>query len=156
MPADHSCAIHACFTRPDSDLATLDHRDAHHNRNLRTIIHLNTRTLSRSLVHGNYINRPIDAAVNRNDRTGPLPRSDNPSQKNPDQSFASLAQHSNQYAYPDAPKPIHPDKEQFCSSTIKLGEQTSDFHLRLTFAGTNKSEKSKLDFPRTNKRPRSK
>jgi hypothetical protein len=27
----------------------------------------------------------------------------------------------NQYAHPDAPKPIHPDKEHFCSSTIKLG-----------------------------------
>jgi hypothetical protein len=46
----------------------------------------------------------------------------------------------NRCTHPDAPKPIHPDKEQFCSSTLKLGEQTSDDLFRLTFAGTNKAE----------------
>ncbi len=54
----------------------------------------------------------------------------------PDQPFALhlAAARSNRYAYPDAPKPIHPDKEQFCSSDIETGN-TSRMTSATTFAG---------------------
>src|SRR6201996_5525332 len=51
------------------------------------------------------------------------PWSDNPITKTRTNSRTDHrgGQRSNRYAYPDAPKPIHPDKEQICSSTLKLG-----------------------------------
>jgi hypothetical protein len=39
-----------------------------------------------------------------------------------------------QHAYPDAPKPIHPDKEHCCPSTIKLGANLQSSRPP-TFAG---------------------
>jgi hypothetical protein len=46
-----------------------------------------------------------------------------PNHKKPDPfQFKPLTQpNQNRYAHPDAPKPIHPDKEHFCPSTLKLG-----------------------------------
>jgi hypothetical protein len=64
-------------------------------------------------------------------RLAPLHGSDNPSTR----ARTSLRFHANQYAHPDAPKPIHPDKEQICSSTIKLGTNIQPFTTS-TFAGT--------------------
>ena len=58
---------------------------------------LNTQALRTSLLHGDK----------------PLHRSDNPRSK---ARIGSL-----QYAHPDAPKPIHPDKEQNLLPTIRLG-----------------------------------
>ena len=58
---------------------------------------LNTQALQASLLHGDI----------------PLHRSDNPRSK---ARIGSL-----QYAHPDAPKPIHPDKEQNLLPTIRLG-----------------------------------
>jgi hypothetical protein len=41
--------------------------------------------------------------------------------------------HKNQHARPDAPKPIHPDKEHFAPQQ-QSWEQTSDFPLNVPFA----------------------
>jgi len=68
----------------------------HHNRNHCTIIHLNTRNFR------NYSSRFYT-----------LPRSDNPLQKTRASSQRCSHIHKNQHTRPDAPKPIHPDKEQF-------------------------------------------
>jgi hypothetical protein len=43
--------------------------------------------------------------------------------------------HKIQYAYPDAPKPIHPDKEQIRSQTIQLGTNIQ-IPTAPTFPGT--------------------
>jgi hypothetical protein len=52
----------------------------------------------------------------------PLPRSDNPSQRTRTSfPLPTHVENINQRTHPDAPKPIHPDKEQICSSTLKLG-----------------------------------
>jgi hypothetical protein len=54
----------------------------------------------------------------------------------------------NRYAHPDAPKPIHPDKEHFCPSTLKLGDRHPLFCVTgLTFSGTGPNRKPKRDFP---------
>ena len=57
--------------------------------------------------------------------------------------------HKNQHARPDAPKPIHPDKEQIRSpSTIRLG---ANIRLSVThpLCRVMRSRKSKLEFPHT-------
>jgi hypothetical protein len=41
--------------------------------------------------------------------------------------------HKNQHTRPDAPKPIHPDKEHFAPQQ-QSWEQTSDFPLNVPFA----------------------
>ena len=64
-------------------------------------------------------------------RLAPLHGSDNPSTR----ARTSSRFHVNQCAHPDAPKPIHPDKEQICSSTIKLGANIQSASTS-TFAGT--------------------
>jgi hypothetical protein len=46
-----------------------------------------------------------------------------------------LSHPAHQHARPNAPKPIHPDKEQFCSRQ-QSWEQTSNSSARQTFAGT--------------------
>ena len=53
----------------------------------------------------------------------PLPRSDNPMQRSGPNFMNAQRIHKIQYAYPDAPKPIHPDKEQIRSQTIQLGNK---------------------------------
>jgi hypothetical protein len=58
-----------------------------------------------------------------------------------------MANTKNQHAHPDAPKPIHPDKEHFCSSTIQLGANIQLSFQMQTFAGTTPKEESKRDFP---------
>jgi hypothetical protein len=80
----------------------------------------------------------------------PLPRSDNPSQNTRTRSSHRSRNTQNRYAHPDAPKPIHPDKEQFCSSTLKLGQQTSSLLLELDLHRNKQRKKPKLDFPITN------
>ncbi len=76
----------------------------HHNCRHRIIIPLNTRTFD------NYTSRLT-----------PLHRSDNPLSKTRTNLLPRSRGIKNQYAYPDAPKPIHPDKEHFCPRTIQLG-----------------------------------
>ena len=69
--------------------------------------HLNTQITSRSLVRS--LRHSLGQTTHR-EKSGPI--------------FCSHHSHgrsSNRCTYPDAPKPIHPDKEQFCSSTLKLG-----------------------------------
>jgi hypothetical protein len=81
----------------------------HHNRNHCIIIPLNTRTFD-----------------NYSSRLASLPGSDNPLPKTQTNSRECSHIHKNQYACPDAPKPIHPDKELFCSSpTTRLGATSS-------------------------------
>src|SRR5208283_1701523 len=63
-------------------------------------------------------------------RLAPLHGSDNPSTR----ARTSLRFHANQYAHPDAPKPIHPDKEHFCSRQLSW-EQTSNSPPSQTFTG---------------------
>jgi hypothetical protein len=58
-----------------------------------------------------------------------------------------MANTKNQHAHPDAPKPIHPDKEHFCSPQQFSWEQTSNSLPTTTFAGTPPKEESKHDFP---------
>ena len=53
--------------------------------------------------------------------------------------------HKNQHARPDAPKPIHPDKEQFCSRQLSW-EQTSKFPHRRPLQ-ERRTRNLKLDFP---------
>src|SRR3984957_7160023 len=52
----------------------------------------------------------------------------------------------NQYAHPDAPKPIHPDKEHFCSSTLKLGAYIRPSVVRSDLCRSRPNRKPKLDF----------
>jgi hypothetical protein len=82
------------------------------------IIHLNTRT-PRQFRTGQqnqpWVRQPIAATPGRPSRTHRCIR-------------------KNQHARPDAPKPIHPDKEHFCSKTSKVREQTSSFLHRIPFA----------------------
>jgi hypothetical protein len=61
----------------------------------------------------------------------PLPRSDNPSQRTRTSfPLPTYVENINQRTHPDAPKPIHPDKEQICSSTLKLGTNIQSFSIR--------------------------
>jgi hypothetical protein len=61
----------------------------------------------------------------------PLPRSDNPSQRTRTSfPLPTYVENINQCTHPDAPKPIHPDKEQICSSTLKLGTNIQFFSIR--------------------------
>jgi hypothetical protein len=61
----------------------------------------------------------------------PLPRSDNPSQRTRTSFLLPThVENINQCTHPDAPKPIHPDKEQICSSTLKLGANIQFFSTR--------------------------
>ena len=110
----------------------------HHNRNHRIITHLNTRISLRSLVHD--VTRSLGQTTHRKE-PGPIFR---PSH--------SHGQNINRCTHPDAPKPIHPDKEQFCSSTLKLGA-----NIRLSFLSdlfrNRWSRKPKLDFPHKQSRP---
>lgn len=80
-------------------------------------------------------------------RLAPLHGSDNPSTR----ARTDLRFHENQYAHPDAPKPIHPDKEQTCSSTIKLGANIQST-LTPTFAGTKPKMNRNSIFPVTTHR----
>jgi hypothetical protein len=76
----------------------------------------------------------------------PLPRSDNPSQRTRTSlPLPTHVENINQCTHPDAPKPIHPDKEQIRSSTLKLGANIQFFSIRPL--QERKAEKSKLDFP---------
>jgi hypothetical protein len=73
----------------------------------------------------------------------PLPRSDNPSQRTrtslpPPTRVENIDRHT----HPDAPKPIHPDKEQFCSSTLKLGTNIQFFSIRPSQERTEKNRNS--------------
>ncbi len=61
---------------------------------------------------------------------------------------SALSKTKNQYAYPDAPKPIHPDKEHFCSSTKPSWEQTSN-EPGTSPSQSNDPNPKKLDFPCT-------
>jgi hypothetical protein len=90
----------------------------HHNRNHCIITHLNTRN-SRRLCFTAH--------------TAPQVRQ--PIAKNPGQIHQMLAHPVHQHARPNAPKPIHPDKEQF-RSRQQSWEQTSKSLRRPTFAGT--------------------
>ncbi len=76
----------------------------HHNRNHHIIIPLNTR------ISDNY-----------SSQLSPLPRSDNPLPKTRTNLLPRKRETKNRYAHPDAPKPIHTDKEHFCSQTTRLG-----------------------------------
>jgi hypothetical protein len=58
-----------------------------------------------------------------------------PIAKNPGQLCQMLTHPTHQHARPNTPKPIHPDKEQFCSSTTKLGANIRIL-AQPTFAGT--------------------
>ena len=61
----------------------------------------------------------------------PLPRSDNPSQRTRTSfPLPTHVKNINQCTHPDAPKPIHPDKEQIRSSTLKLGANIQSFSFR--------------------------
>jgi hypothetical protein len=73
----------------------------------------------------------------------PLPRSDNPSQRTRT-SFPppTHVENINRNTHPDAPKPIHPDKEQFCSSTLKLGTNIQSFSIRPSQEQTKKNRNS--------------
>jgi hypothetical protein len=53
----------------------------------------------------------------------------------------------NQYAHPDAPKPIHPDKEHFCSSTLKLGAYIRFSVLRSDLCRNRPKQKTETRFP---------
>jgi hypothetical protein len=73
----------------------------------------------------------------------PLPRSDNPSQRT--RTSFPLPTHVesiNRHTHPDAPKPIHPDKEQFCSSTLKLGANIQFLSTRPSQERTEKNRNS--------------
>jgi hypothetical protein len=70
----------------------------HHNRNHCIITHLNTQILN-DYASGFY----------------PIHRSDNPSPRTRAGFHQMLAHPVHQHTRPNAPKPIHPDKEQFCS-----------------------------------------
>jgi len=98
----------------------------HHNRATYAIIHLNTQ------IFGDYASRLT-----------PLHRSDNPSPN----LWTSFLQ--NQFAHPNAPKPIHPDKEHLCSPTIKLGANLQTSSESDLFRSKN-LEDSKHEFPCTN------
>src|SRR5271157_5954730 len=74
-------------------------------------------------------------------RLAPLHGSDNPSTR----ARTSLRFHANQYAHPDAPKPIHPDKEHFCSRQLSW-EQTSNPSQPRPLQERSQEE-SKLDYP---------
>jgi hypothetical protein len=50
-----------------------------------------------------------------------------------------------QHARPNAPKPIHPDKEHFAPNKTRLGANIQSIKS-LTFAGIT-TEESKHDFP---------
>ncbi len=113
----NSMQHHADPCGPIQTSLTRDHRDAHHNRDHCTITHLNTRNSRRlcfRFLHPPQVRQPI--AKN----PGQLTRCHHP---------------AHQHARPNAPKPIHPDKEQFCSRQ-QSWEQTSKSFRRLTFAGT--------------------
>ena len=101
----------------------------HHNRNHCIIIPLNTR------ISSNYTSR-----------LAPLHRSDNPLPKTRTNSRKCSHTRKNQYAYPDAPKPIHPDKEHFCSTQQFSWEQTSN-EPRTPPSQSNDPNPKKLDFP---------
>jgi hypothetical protein len=102
--------------------------NGHHNRGQRAIIHLNTQNF------GDYASR-----------LAPIHRSDNPSPN----LWTSFLQ--NQYAHPNAPKPIHPDKEHFCSSTIKLGANIQIFSFIDLFRNDD-LKNPKLEFPHNKKK----
>jgi hypothetical protein len=83
----------------------------------------------------------------------PLPRSDNPSQRTRTNFLLpTRVENINRYTHPDAPKPIHPDKEQFCSSTLKLGANIRFLSIRPLQERTKR--KSKLDFPHKQSQPK--
>jgi hypothetical protein len=100
----------------------------HHNRDHCVITHLNTQTLN-DYASGFYT----------------IHRSDNPSPKTR-ASFAECRHPTHQHARPNAPKPIHPDKEQFCSSTTKLGANIRPF-LVTDLCRNRNGDESKLEFP---------
>jgi hypothetical protein len=53
----------------------------------------------------------------------------------------------NQYAHPDAPKPIHPDKEHFCPSTLKLGAYIRFSVSRADLRRNSTKQKIETRFP---------
>ncbi len=73
----------------------------------------------------------------------PLPRSDNPSQRTRT-NFPppTRVENINRYTHPDAPKPIHPDKEQIRSSTLKLGTNIRYSSIRPLQERTKKNRNS--------------
>jgi len=148
MHRNHSSEIFSPPTQPSTTSARYEHHKGrqryfqqrismpaekratigHHNRGQRAIIHLNTQNF------GDYASR-----------LAPLHRSDNPSPN----LWTSFLQ--NQYAHPNAPKPIHPDKEHFCSSTIKLGANIRIFSFIDLFRNDD-LENPKLEFPHNNRK----
>jgi hypothetical protein len=90
----------------------------HHNHAHHIITHLNTRNFH------HYSPRLLTAELGQTTHD-----------KNPGPVFRTpLTQNrKNQYAHPDAPKPIHRLKEQFCSQQPSW-EQTSNFSLHIPFA----------------------
>src|SRR6202044_4060368 len=72
-----------------------------------------------------------------------------PNRKNPDPFLlAPLSRpNPNQYAHPDAPKPIHPDKEHFCPSTLKLGAYIQPSVLRSDLCRNRPRQKTETRFP---------
>ncbi len=80
----------------------------HHNRNHCIITHLNTR------IFNDYASSFYT-----------IHRSDNPSPKTRASNAECFHIHRHQHARPNAPKPIHPDKEQFAPQQPSW-EQTSD------------------------------
>jgi hypothetical protein len=80
----------------------------------------------------------------------PLPRSDNPSQRTRTSfPLPTHVENINRHTHPDAPKPIHPDKEQFCSSTLKLGTNIRPLLCPDLFRNRNK-KKIETRSPRNN------